>query len=103
VFGSVEQELSEVEPIEFTIVGYNKKTIVESGTATIDLDVPKRITYTNTFSVAPAPQVTITDMQEGDLLQIENMTETGFDCYYTNADETIEQITRTINYLVTGV
>jgi hypothetical protein len=103
VFGSVEQELSEVDPIEFTIVGYNKKTIVESGTATINLDIPTRINYTNTFSAAPAPQVTITDMQEGDLLQIENMTETGFDCYYTNADETIEQITRTINYLVTGV
>jgi hypothetical protein len=42
-------------------------------------------------------------MQEGDLLQIENMTETGFDCYFTNADETIEETTRTINYLVMGV
>jgi hypothetical protein len=102
-FGSVEQELSAVDPIEFTIVGYNKKTIVESGTSTIDLDVPKKITYANTFSKPPAPQVTITDMQEGDLLQIENMTETGFDCYFTNADETIEQITRTINYLASGV
>lgn len=102
-FGTVEQELADVEPITFTIVGYNKKTIVESGTATIDKDVPKTTTYANTFSTPPTPVVTITDMQTGDLLQIENMTETGFDCYYLNDDTSIVEVTRTINYLVTGV
>ena len=85
------------------MVKYNKKTIVESGTATIDKDVPKTITYANTFSTPPTPVVTITDTQTGDLLQIENMTETGFDCYYTNDDTSIVEVTRTINYLVTGV
>jgi hypothetical protein len=102
VFGSVEQELSEVEPIEFTIVGYNKKTIVESGTATIRKDTPTTIRYSNTFSTAPYPQVTITDTQAGDLVQITNMTKTSFDCYFENNDETIEATTRTINYLVSG-
>jgi hypothetical protein len=101
VFRTVEQALSDVEPIEFTIVGYNKKTIVESGTATIDIDAPKRIPYKNVFSAAPAPQVTITNAQSGDLLQIENMTETGFDCYFINSG--VATGTRTINYLVTGV
>lgn len=102
-FGTVEQELADVEPITFSIVGYNKKTIVESGTATIDKDVPRTIRYANTFSTPPVPQVTITDMQEGDLLQIENATETGFDCYYTNPDTTATSVTRTIDYLVIGV
>lgn len=102
VFGTVEQELADVEPITFTIYGYNKKTIVESGTATINRNNPTRITYKNVFSAAPAPQVTITDAKSGDSLQIENMTETGFDCYFTNASVTTPT-TRTINYLVTGV
>jgi hypothetical protein len=102
VFGTVEQELADVEPITFTIYGYNKKTIVESGTTTINLDEPKRISYKNVFSAVPAPQVTITDAQDGDSLQIENMTETGFDCYFTNASVTTPT-TRTIDYLVMGV
>ena len=102
VFKTVEQALSDVEPVEFTIVGYNQKTIIETGKATIDLNVPKRINYKNVFSAAPAPQVTITDALEGDLLQIENMTETGFDCYFTNPN-IITPNTRKIDYLVTGV
>jgi hypothetical protein len=102
VFGTVEQELADVEPITFTIYGYNKKTIVESGTATINRNNPTRINYKNVFSAAPAPQVTITDAKTGDSLQIENMTETSFDCYFTNASVTTPT-TRTINYLVTGV
>jgi hypothetical protein len=102
VFGVVEQALSEVSPIEIRIVGYNKKTIVESGTATIKKDTPTTIRYSNTFSTAPYPQVTITDTQAGDLVQITNMTKTSFDCYFENDDETIEATTRTINYLVSG-
>jgi hypothetical protein len=102
VFGVVEQALSEVSPIEIRIVGYNKKTIVESGTATIRKDTPTTIRYSNTFSTAPYPQVTITDTQAGDLVQITNMTKTSFDCYFENDDETIEATTRTINYLVSG-
>jgi hypothetical protein len=103
VFGTVEQELAEVSPIEFTIEGYNKKSIVESGTAVIEKDTPTTITYSNVFATAPYPQVTITDTKTGDLLQVDNMTTTGFDCWFTNDDETIEETTRTVNYLVTGV
>jgi hypothetical protein len=101
-FGVGEQDLAEVEGMEFTIVGYNKKTILVSGTATIQKDVPTTITYSQTFSTAPYPQVTITDTQVGDLVQITNMTKTSFDCYFENDDETIEATTRTINYLVSG-
>lgn len=103
VFGTVEQSLSEVEPIAFTIVGYNEKSIVESGTATIEKDTPTTITYSHIFATHPYPQVTIVDTKTGDLLQIDNMTETGFDCWFNNDDSSIEETTRTINYLVTGV
>jgi hypothetical protein len=101
-FGVGEQDLAEVEGMEFTIVGYNKKTILVSGTATIQKDVPTTITYSQTFSTAPYPQVTITDAQTGDLLKIANTTTTGFDCYYENDDAEILETTRTINYMASG-
>jgi hypothetical protein len=103
VFGTVEQSLSDVEPITFKIVGYNEKSIVESGTATIEKDTPTRINYSHVFATPPYPQVTIVDTKTGDLLQIDNMTEIGFDCWFNNDDSSIEETTRTINYLVTGV
>lgn len=102
VFGTVEQSLSDVEPITFKIVGYNEKSIVESGTATIKRNTPTTIAYSHVFATPPYPQVTIVDTKTGDLLQIDNMTKTGFDCYYENSNPGIESTTRTINYLVSG-
>jgi hypothetical protein len=128
VFRTVEQDLSDVEPTMFTVHGYNKQVLMESGTATITKDTPLTVTYSNVYATPPYPQVTITDSQPEDNLVIQNMTTTSFEVYFTNPtppptppDETDEDVdngegdseanendvepvedTRTINYLVYG-
>jgi hypothetical protein len=106
VFGTVEQELSDVEPYMVTLHGYNKQTLVESGTRTLEKDVSLTITYQKAYSSPPYPQVVITSPLAGDLLHITNMTTTSFTVYYENPDITVpegETDTRNINYFVYGV
>jgi hypothetical protein len=110
VFKTVEQNLSDVEPITFTIHGYNKQVLLESGTATITKDTPLTVRYQHAYSTPPYPQVTITDSETGDNLVIQNMTTTSFDVYFTNSTPepkptptpTPIRNTRTINYLAYG-
>jgi hypothetical protein len=106
VFGTAEQQLSEVEPYAVTLRGYNKQTIMESGTSTLTKDVVTTVRYNRAYSQAPYPQVVITSPLAGDLLHITNMTTTSFDVYYENPNIVLapgETDTRAINYFVYGV
>ena len=102
VFGNEEQALSDVSPYTITIHGYNKRVLMESGTATITKDTATTITYQNKYDSPPYPQVTITNAQAGDHLEITNMTTTSFDVTYANGNATIVENTRQINYLIYG-
>lgn len=102
VFGGEEQELSDVSPYTFTVHGYNKRVLMESGTATISKGTVSTITYTNRYDSPPYPQVTITDAKSGDRLEITNMTASSFGVTFYNSDATIAETTRQINYLVYG-
>jgi hypothetical protein len=103
VFGTVEQELAEVEPYEVTLHGYNQKAITESGSETITRDTTKTISYKNTYKSAPYPQAMIINGYAGDVVHITNMTTTSFDVYFENNDSLIDEQDRTINYIVYGV
>lgn len=103
VFGTVEQELSDVEPYTVTLRGYNKQTVMESGTRTLEKNVHLTINYQRAYSQAPYPQVVITSQYAGDLLHITNMTTTSFEVYFENTDTTITETERTINYFVYGI
>jgi hypothetical protein len=107
VFQTMEQDLSDVEPITFTVHGYNKQVLLESGTKTIEKDTPLTVTYRHVYATPPYPQITITDSLPGDNLVLQNMTTTSFEVYFTNdtpePDENNPRpTTRTINYLVYG-
>jgi hypothetical protein len=103
VFGTVEQELSEVSPYTFKVHGYNKRTLMESGTATITKGTVSTITYQNKYDSPPYPQVTITNAETGDHLDITNMTTTSFGVTFSNDNEpTTPPETRQINYLIYG-
>ena len=102
VFGTVEQELAEVEPYTVTLHGYNKKSVTESGTETITRNTTKTINYNHTYQSAPYPQATIINGYAGDVVHITNMTTTSFDVYFENADTSITEQTRDINYIVYG-
>ena len=103
VFGTVEQELAAVDPYTITLHGYNKKSVTESGTETLTLGVTKTISYNHTYQSAPSPQATIINGYAGDVININNMTTTSFDVKFENANTSIEEQTRTINYIVYGV
>lgn len=103
VFGTVEQELSEVSPYTFKVHGYNKRTLMESGTATITKGTVSTITYQNKYDSPPYPQVTITNAETGDHLDISNMTTTSFGVTFSNNNApTTPPETRQINYLIYG-
>lgn len=102
VFGEEEQELSDVDPYTITIHGYNKRVLMESGTAQITKDVVSTITYRYKYDSPPYPQVTITNAQNGDRLDITNTTTTSFDVTFYNGDDTLLNKNRTINYLIYG-
>jgi hypothetical protein len=102
VFGEEEQELSNVDPYTITIHGYNKRVLMESGTAQITKDVVSTITYRYKYDSPPYPQVTITNAQNGDRLDITNTTTTSFDVTFYNGDNTLLNKNRTINYLIYG-
>ena len=103
VFGTVEQELAEVEPYEVTLHGYNQKAITESGSETITRNTTKTINYKNTYKSAPYPQAMIINGYAGDVVHITNMTTTSFDVYFENSNYLIDEQDRTINYIVYGV
>jgi hypothetical protein len=103
VFGTEEQELSEVSPYTFTVHGYNRRVVMESGTTTITKGANTTITYQNKYDSPPYPQVTITNAQATDHLEITNMTKTSFDVTFSNNNApTTPPETRQINYLVYG-
>lgn len=103
VFGTVEQELAEVEPYTVTLHGYNKKSVTESGTDTLTLGVTKTISYNHTYQSTPYPQVQIINGYAGDVVHITNMTTTSFDVTFNNDDTSIKAQTREINYMVYGI
>jgi aryl carrier-like protein len=103
VFGTAEQELSAVSPYTFQIHGYNRRVVIESGTATITKGVVTTITYQNKYDSPPYPQVTITNAQSSDHLDITNMTTTSFGVTFSNNNApTSPPETRQINYLIYG-
>jgi hypothetical protein len=104
VFGTVEQALSEVTPYQVTLLGYNQSTAIESGTETMELFDVVTINYNQTYKSAPYPQAIIIDGEEGDVLNITDMTTTGFDVCISNNNYILDAIKpeRTINYIVYG-
>jgi hypothetical protein len=102
VFGTVEQALSDVSPYVVTIQGRNKASATESGTATLELGDTIRIDYTQAYQSIPYPQAIVTDGEFGDVLNITNMTTTGFSVTVYNDEEILPGSNRTINYIVYG-
>ena len=88
VFGTVEQDLSQVSPYTITLQGYNKKAVTESGAATLTAGVTRTISYNHVYQEAPYPQVTITDPEEGDMIYIENQTTSSFAVRFENPNLT---------------
>jgi hypothetical protein len=104
VFGTVGQDLSQVTPYPITIHGYNTSSATESGTETLELGDTITISYTQAYQRAPYPQAIIIDGEFGDVLNITNMTTTGFDVTVYNDNEILPIDTeRTINYIVYGI
>jgi hypothetical protein len=102
VFGTVEQALSDVSPYVVTIQGRNKASATESGTATLELGDTIRIDYTQAYQSIPYPQAIVTDGEFGDVLNITNMTTTGFNVTVYNDEAILPAEDRTINYIVYG-
>jgi hypothetical protein len=76
---------------------------MESGTATITKGTVSTINYQNKYDSPPYPQVTITNAETGDHLDITNMTTTSFGVTFSNDNEpTTPPETRQINYLIYG-
>jgi hypothetical protein len=102
VFGTVEQPLSDVVAYPVSVTGYNKTSVTESGTAELELGDTIRINYTQTYQSAPYPQAIVIDGEFGDVLNISNMTTTGFSVTVYNDEEILPGSDRTINYIVYG-